>query len=1438
MERKFLYASAAALVVGLAATSQISANEAESENPNPQTTVETAQVPEPQTAVLPKTTDQGLVSAENTEPAPLSDEGFGIDSQADGEEKSGDEVTDGEDTTDSVADRDLEAEKTEFLDTLNQDGYAEVGAYKVEKIKDNIYHMDEATKSLPGGATNEKGDMNNPSSVYFVTDGNSLLIVDGGNPNSDANYVFDRKVIVEALGQGKEVSFALTHKHGDHVGLLVDQEILSGINLQAVYVDNKDAYDENGQPIKALSNYADKIHIVKDGDSFKVGNKQFDVHSIYGHTAGSIYFVDKADEALFTGDGMGSGFVWMFWDTCEDPLGSLRTSLDTMQQIVGDMKSPTILAGHRWQQFWEDNANRPGEMSVQYINDMKAVIDSLKDNTVIRTEYTLRGVEGDIELSTGGKAKVDTTQEIIDKFLAGLNKYDKTEIFVYSYAHTLDINTQNSANAPVFVIFGDGKLDQEGADALYKALGLEDILKRSATKAIIMNPSSGDSFTAADADIFLDMITSKIGVSTNMNLIGIGEGSTFINKYLSDKTWFASGIMLMGGEAGDTTKYAAPVYISNASDEVVNQYVTSNKAEKKSEKDGIVYYQNPNDRFLSVYENGKEESISDAFKNAWNLVLSQYGRIGNISHEEGVVGTWYMHPLNQEREYMFFDSVDAIGDDEIKRYVVTEDLDGDGKLSLWYEYIPVQVENAKDGTVPVVFLMHGNTNDPRTQYDTSGWAQIALKEGIILICPEWQGHNYAGYKYEEMTKDTNLSPEADFITHVKMILEKYPQIDKSRVYMSGLSAGSRNTINNLFMNTGYFAAGAGQSGAWATTEPTVSDHVDKVHEQYDIPVIFFTGDKDEYFNWNWEDAYNLSLIQDLQKMNELPVTQREDLSEEFKDLHGVKWQEIFEVENEGPCRILGGSFTNEKGVQFVLNRIFDWGHWNYAPDAKLMWDFMKNYARAEDGQTILLNQQDAVPGVVVGENVDFKETTPDAPFQADFTYDDSNEEKEVVGVDVIGNFQFHTQDELEEFLKNYSKEQAGKLNYAEFGLKDYSAYEYKNGMFTTGVSMSLGTTGQANLPYAMKKIGGLWRVSLPLPGNEYYYDFVIHYADGTTRTIQDPTNLSPSNNGKDSGHSLVFVGDKDSCIPGQEYVFERTDGKVGTIEYVDYTDVEGNTKTIGVYLPYQYASVSRANTPYKVLYLSHGGGGNETEWFNIGAAKNIFDNLIAEGLLEPTIIVTMDNLGYNFEAGNSMKNIVEVIIPFMEENYNVDKTREGRAMAGLSSGASTTIDAALNWNDYFAYYGIWSPSRIMDFGNLSDEQKEDLKDATFYHVSCGIYDAFMRRDNDWLVYENLKDLGANTVFSWKNGTHDWQVWRDQLTEFAKDYLWKKPENPDNPSKPSVKPNNPAQNTTAAAVPEVKASVDTAAKSSIKAFGLSTVISALGAFFLFKKKEEK
>ena len=66
---------------------------------------------------------------------------------------------------------------------------------------------------------------------------------------------------------------------------------------------------------------------------------------------------------------------------------------------------------------------------------------------------------------------------------------------------------------------------------------------------------------------------------------------------------------------------------------------------------------------------------------------------------------------------------------------------------------------------------------------------------------------------------------------------------------------------------------------------------------------------------------------------------------------------------------------NAKGVEISMARIYGWGHWNYTPDAKLMWEFMSKYARdVNTGETIRLDKQ-----------------TPETPTNPDQKPSDSNE---------------------------------------------------------------------------------------------------------------------------------------------------------------------------------------------------------------------------------------------------------------------------------------------------------------------------------------------------------------------------------------------------------------------------------------------------------------
>ena len=410
------------------------------------------------------------------------------------------------------------------------------------------------------------------------------------------------------------------------------------------------------------------------------------------------------------------------------------------------------------------------------------------------------------------------------------------------------------------------------------------------------------------------------------------------------------------------------------------------------------------------------------------------------------------------------------------------------------------------------------------------------------------------------------------------------------------------------------------------------------------------------------------------------------------------------------------------------------GHWS--------WIYLgRNEAFAEDGTSVwewMAKQEkplwtdDYEAGVVYEENKDFPDS--DAKWQATFTYIGEAED-----VAITGAFQYWTAEDAENY-KNGNTE----------GMEVKTPYEYKEGMWQTGYN----PLGDMVRLEAEKVTQDVWQVTVPLHSGEYYYDYVV---DGVT--MQDPANRSVANpaNGHDSGHSLVWIGEygDDDTLAGQEYSLPRNDQK-GTYEFVPYVAASGNLSYVTVYLPYGYDESKK----YPVLYISHGAGGNEVEWHFIGATDNIFDNLIAEGLVEPTIVVSPTFTG----VGDYTTNLIENIIPVIEKKYSVSTDARDRAMAGLSAGSGRSQQVYQKAAGKFGYFGFWSAA-----SNYNVDAIEN-KDYPTIHMGAGPFDFA------YAGYAGLKSRfdAAGVAYNYEefHGAHDWGVWREAVTSFAKNYLWK------------------------------------------------------------------
>lgn len=228
-------------------------------------------------------------------------------------------------------------------------------------------------------------------------------------------------------------------------------------------------------------------------------------------------------------------------------------------------------------------------------------------------------------------------------------------------------------------------------------------------------------------------------------------------------------------------------------------------------------------------------------------------------------------------------------------------------------------------------------------------------------------------------------------------------------------------------------------------------------------------------------------------------------------------------------------------------------------------------------------------------------------------------------------------------------------------------------------------------------------------------------------------------------------------------------GKLDTINYPSKT--VGVDRRALVYTPPGYSTLKS----YPVLYLLHGIGGDEMEWFTHGAPEIILNNLYAEGKIEPMIVVLPNGRAMKDDraVGNIMeqdkieafstfeKDLLHDLIPFIEKNYSVKEEQSNRALFGLSMGGGQALNFGLGNIDTFGWVGGFSSApnthRGIDLLSNTELAKENLK---LLWISCGDQDRLL--DNSIRTSNYLKENNVPHVFYLEPGGHDFKVWKNDL----------------------------------------------------------------------------
>ncbi len=319
----------------------------------------------------------------------------------------------------------------------------------------------------------------------------------------------------------------------------------------------------------------------------------------------------------------------------------------------------------------------------------------------------------------------------------------------------------------------------------------------------------------------------------------------------------------------------------------------------------------------------------------------------------------------------------------------------------------------------------------------------------------------------------------------------------------------------------------------------------------------------------------------------------------------------------------------------------------------------------------------------------------------------------------------------------------------------YQPHQYRPGLMRGAGAYDVQMTNAGN---------GYWYTDVPLAAGPNQYWFYVN--NNTNLWVTDPANppiYAPdglTGNARRAFNAVYVPYDpvKQNYAPLAERVIAnpRLDSPKGTWSYVPI-QIGTTTRTLGVYLPPGY-DPNRAE-PYKTIYMQHGSGQDQSDWMNIGSVPIIMDNLLQDGLTEPAVVVTTNSA---YMGSSPYNNLTNIIVPFIQNNYNVSTNRMDRAFAGLSMGASMTIGIINNNPLRFGYYGVWS------FGAAINRNTANLNQA-YIHIGCGTWDNLNLCPSQTAL-NNLNGF-ANYKFTRLAGGHDFNAWPQLFAIFAKDHLW-------------------------------------------------------------------
>lgn len=194
---------------------------------------------------------------------------------------------------------------------------------------------------------NEKAGMTLNVDSYLVIGEKRAAVIDA---LQETEALYD---LVRMLTK-KPLFLLLTHGHPDHAG----KSVRSFVEHQVpVFMNHPDLDDLK---LSHNEDLCEDIQDLHDGDCFDLGGMNLETIACPGHSKGSMVFLNRKYQELYSGDAIGSGSFWIQLPESL-PLHEYLNHAEHLFFQVKNMKELRIYPGHRYQSV--------EQLNLQYLND-------------------------------------------------------------------------------------------------------------------------------------------------------------------------------------------------------------------------------------------------------------------------------------------------------------------------------------------------------------------------------------------------------------------------------------------------------------------------------------------------------------------------------------------------------------------------------------------------------------------------------------------------------------------------------------------------------------------------------------------------------------------------------------------------------------------------------------------------------------------------------------------------------------------------------------------------------------------------------------------------------------------------------------------------------------------------------------------------------------